>query len=110
MENHDRVVFSDTAVPFYMICTTSDGISYFHFQYESCMMCQGFYGRSFGQPVCSTCHIFLFITDINKDEEGEGGEEYKEVKIFRGNLSVMTQCPIYYGNWSISVSYIVILR
>ncbi|XP_052229478.1 uncharacterized protein LOC127843767 isoform X2 [Dreissena polymorpha] len=34
------------------------------------MYCNGFYGNSFGEPVCGTCHMFLFSADINK-EEGE---------------------------------------
>ena len=41
------------------------------------MMCSGFYGNNYGQPVCSTCHLFLFSVDINK-EDGEG-EVYTEV-------------------------------
>ena len=40
-------------------------------------MCCGFYGNNYGQPVCSTCHLFLFSVDINK-EDGEGGV-YTEV-------------------------------
>ncbi|XP_050397716.1 (E3-independent) E2 ubiquitin-conjugating enzyme UBE2O [Patella vulgata] len=38
--------------------------------FDCCMMCNGFYGGSFGQPVCSTCHLFLFSGDIN-NEDGE---------------------------------------
>lgn len=57
-------------------------------QYSACMMCDGFYGPNFGQPVCSTCHLFLFSSDINK-EEGEQ-EVYFEVMflvtIFAMNL------------------------
>ncbi|KAK3600138.1 hypothetical protein CHS0354_011744 [Potamilus streckersoni] len=37
----------------------------------TCVMCCGFYGNNFGQPVCSTCHLFLFSTDINKEGEEE---------------------------------------
>ena len=40
------------------------------------MMCDGFYGNNFGQPVCSTCHLFLFSADINKEE---GEEVYTKV-------------------------------
>lgn len=47
------------------------------FQYSSCMFCNGFYGKSFGEPVCSTCHMFLFSSDINKQEGEE--EVYTEV-------------------------------
>ncbi|XP_046356638.1 uncharacterized protein [Haliotis cracherodii] len=41
-------------------------------EYAKCMMCDGFYGCNFGQPVCSTCHLFLFSVDINK---GDGEAE-----------------------------------
>ncbi|XP_069112240.1 uncharacterized protein [Argopecten irradians] len=39
-------------------------------EYSRCMICDGFYGSNFGQPVCSTCHLFLFTSDINL-EDGE---------------------------------------
>lgn len=29
-------------------------------QVEACSICEGFYGESFGEPLCSTCHLFLF--------------------------------------------------
>lgn len=29
-------------------------------QTSECYMCNGFYGPSFGEPVCATCHAFLF--------------------------------------------------
>ncbi|XP_070199031.1 uncharacterized protein [Littorina saxatilis] len=45
-------------------------------EYDRCMMCNGFFGKNYGQPVCSTCHLFLFSVDINK-EDGEG-EVYTE--------------------------------
>ncbi|KAK3086564.1 hypothetical protein FSP39_020298 [Pinctada imbricata] len=32
------------------------------------MVCLGYYGHNFGQPVCSTCHLFLFSSDINFDD------------------------------------------
>lgn len=41
--------------------------------YDKCMMCEGFYGGNFGQPVCSTCHLFLFSVDLKG--EGEDGDE-----------------------------------
>ncbi|XP_063416868.1 uncharacterized protein LOC134699107 [Mytilus trossulus] len=45
-------------------------------EYEQCMVCTGFLGNNFGQPVCSSCHLFLFCNDINL-EEGEQ-EVYNE--------------------------------
>ncbi|XP_060569349.1 uncharacterized protein LOC132727783 [Ruditapes philippinarum] len=54
------------------ICNLSNNLEEFlQSEYSACMFCQGFYGKSFGQPVCSTCHLFLFSSDINRDE----GEE-----------------------------------
>ena len=47
------------------------------------MMCNGFHGNNFGQPVCSTCHLFLFSADINKEE---GEEVYTEVWHYRQNM------------------------
>lgn len=44
------------------------------------MVCNGFYGHNFGQPVCSTCHLFLFSNDVNL-EDGEQ-EVYAEVNIY----------------------------
>ncbi|GFN97541.1 ubiquitin-conjugating enzyme e2 d2 [Plakobranchus ocellatus] len=41
--------------------------------HDKCIMCEGFYGRNFGQPVCSTCHLFLFSVDLKGD--GEEGDE-----------------------------------
>ncbi|XP_013387845.1 uncharacterized protein LOC106156942 [Lingula anatina] len=38
-------------------------------EYKTCSVCGGFYGTSFGQPVCSTCHLFLFPDDINNPED-----------------------------------------
>ena len=48
-----------------------------YFQYGQCMVCNGFHGSNFGQPVCSSCHLFLFSNDINL-EDGEQ-EVYNEV-------------------------------
>lgn len=52
-------------------------------------MCNGFYGPNFGQPVCSTCHLFLFPPDINfpddqayaeKADSGDSGNEEPNVE------------------------------
>uniref|UniRef100_T1J244 E2 ubiquitin-conjugating enzyme n=1 Tax=Strigamia maritima TaxID=126957 RepID=T1J244_STRMM len=34
-----------------------------------CYFCNGFYGPCFGEPVCGTCHLFLFPEDINLPED-----------------------------------------
>ena len=44
------------------------------FQREACTVCDGFYGPNFGQPVCSTCHMFLFPQDINLPEDAPYSE------------------------------------
>ncbi|KAL7647339.1 UNVERIFIED_CONTAM: hypothetical protein RMT77_000934 [Armadillidium vulgare] len=51
-----------------------------------CFHCDGYYGPSFGQPVCSTCHMFLYPDDSSlhssslnchdlKVEDGDSGNE-----------------------------------
>lgn len=32
----------------------------FNFNNSTCYLCNGYYGPSFGEPVCVTCHAFLF--------------------------------------------------
>ena len=39
------------------------------FQFKACNACEGFYGTNFSQPVCGTCHYFLFPSDINLPED-----------------------------------------
>lgn len=55
------------------------------FQNDVCYMCNGFYGSNFGEPVCATCHAFLFpdyamngdnievITE--KSDDGDSGND-----------------------------------
>lgn len=33
---------------------------------EDCLMCNGFYSLNFNQPLCSTCHLFLFPASSNE--------------------------------------------
>ncbi|XP_059614415.1 uncharacterized protein LOC132260371 [Phlebotomus argentipes] len=50
---------------------------------SSCWVCNGYYGPCFGQPVCGTCHAFLFpsVTDDEvvvtqlSDDEDSGNDE-----------------------------------
>ena len=53
-------------------------INVFYVQYEACFMCAGFYGLNFNQPLCSTCHMFLYPSNINWLEEAA----YAEVRSF----------------------------
>ena len=50
----------------------------FHLQFSHCHVCEGFYGSNFGQPVCSTCHLFLFPDDIDSNEDGQGFSEKQD--------------------------------
>lgn len=38
----------------------SNQVVYFLFKNSTCRFCNGYYGPSFGEPVCVTCHAFLF--------------------------------------------------
>lgn len=49
----------------------------------TCWICNGYYGSNFGEPICGTCHSFLFApyecearenTEIS-DEEDSGNDE-----------------------------------
>uniref|UniRef100_A0A1B0D1A4 E2 ubiquitin-conjugating enzyme n=1 Tax=Phlebotomus papatasi TaxID=29031 RepID=A0A1B0D1A4_PHLPP len=50
---------------------------------STCWVCNGYYGPCFGQPVCGTCHAFLFpavtddivVTQLSDDEEDSGNDE-----------------------------------
>lgn len=48
------------------------------------MVCEGYYSFNFGQPVCSTCHLFLFSSDI--DIEDGQQEVYAEVVSHQTNF------------------------
>lgn len=54
----------------------------------TCCVCNGYYAPSFGEPLCGTCHAFLFpvvseekrSTDLSDNDEDSGNDEppYKE--------------------------------
>lgn len=65
------------------------GFFFLHFQTTStCCVCNGYYAPSFGEPLCGTCHAFLFpvaaeekrLTDLSDNDEDSGNDEppYKE--------------------------------
>ena len=31
-----------------------------------CNVCNGYYGPAFAQPVCATCHSFLYANDLDQ--------------------------------------------
>ncbi|XP_059476252.1 uncharacterized protein LOC132197166 [Neocloeon triangulifer] len=41
--------------------------SFLH-QHEACSVCSGYYGPCFGEPMCATCHAFLFPDDLGRAE------------------------------------------
>ncbi|XP_014238394.1 uncharacterized protein LOC106660075 [Trichogramma pretiosum] len=57
----------------------------FEFSTSACYVCNGFYGPCFDEPVCATCHAFLFPDDIGllnvpifsekTDDEDSGNDE-----------------------------------
>ncbi|XP_006618164.1 uncharacterized protein LOC102678643 isoform X1 [Apis dorsata] len=61
----------------------------FHFSTITCCFCNGYYGPCFEEPVCSTCHAFLFPNDIGflqvpifsekTDDEDSGNDEPTEL-------------------------------
>ncbi|XP_043250284.1 uncharacterized protein LOC122396179 [Colletes gigas] len=61
----------------------------FQFSTVACCFCNGYYGPCFGEPVCPTCHAFLFPNDIGllqvpifsekTDDEDSGNDEPTEL-------------------------------
>ncbi|CAK9821484.1 Ubiquitin-conjugating enzyme E2 5A [Anthophora retusa] len=61
----------------------------FDFPIITCCFCNGYYGPCFEEPVCSTCHAFLFPNDIGllqvpifsekTDDEDSGNDEPTEL-------------------------------
>ncbi|GAB1867020.1 Ubiquitin-conjugating enzyme E2-17 kDa [Camponotus japonicus] len=57
----------------------------FQFSATACYICNGYYGPCFEEPVCATCHAFLFPNDIDllqvpifsekTDDEDSGNDE-----------------------------------
>ncbi|KAK2580418.1 hypothetical protein KPH14_006168 [Odynerus spinipes] len=57
----------------------------FQFSTTACYICNGYYGPCFEEPVCATCHTFLFPNDIGlfqvpifsekTDDEDSGNDE-----------------------------------
>ena len=33
----------------------------------ACNACNGYYGPAFSQPVCATCHAFLYANDLDQE-------------------------------------------
>ncbi|XP_049787443.1 uncharacterized protein LOC126190881 [Schistocerca cancellata] len=57
----------------------------FEYSCLSCYLCNGYYGPCFGEPVCATCHAFVFPEDLyytvavavlsEKTDDGDSGND-----------------------------------
>lgn len=57
----------------------------FEYTHSSCYLCNGYYGPCFEEPVCATCHAFLFPEDLSyteavalfseKTDDGDSGND-----------------------------------
>lgn len=51
------------------------------FKYDKCWHCESYYGPCFGEPLCMTCHLFLYASNTNTaleiDESGQNGSSNK---------------------------------
>lgn len=73
-------------------------------KYESCFMCSGFYGLNYNQPLCSTCHMFLYPSNINwpecaeKTDSGDSGNEEPNVETdFYSKMEDSFSMPVQYS-------------
>ncbi|KAJ9582862.1 hypothetical protein L9F63_022821 [Diploptera punctata] len=65
----------------------------FEYMNSSCFICNGYYGPCFEEPVCATCHAFLFPEDMSHSEAipiSSEKEEKRETKI-------LEPTDLYYG-------------
>ncbi|XP_045606188.1 uncharacterized protein morgue [Procambarus clarkii] len=76
----------------------------FAHKHDSCFHCSGFYGPNFGQPLCTTCHAFLYPDDPSKlpsvgpyqektDDGDSGNEEPREPGDYYQTQEQMQQLP-----------------
>lgn len=67
-------------------CSNSDNFTEeFEFNQSTCYICNGYYGPCFGEPVCATCHAFLFPEELScrdpmpvfseKTDDGDSGND-----------------------------------
>ncbi|XP_023715843.1 uncharacterized protein LOC111868948 [Cryptotermes secundus] len=49
-------------------CSEQVFVEDFEYVHSSCYICNGFYGPCFEEPVCATCHAFLFPEDMSHSE------------------------------------------
>ncbi|CAB3257075.1 unnamed protein product [Arctia plantaginis] len=76
----------------------------FEFNNSTCYICNGYYGPSFGEPVCSTCHAFLFpdfpsylptsYFCSEKTDDGDSGNDEPSDLNFSSERKVNRACPL----------------
>ncbi|KAJ2948640.1 hypothetical protein O0L34_g7895 [Tuta absoluta] len=100
-DNNDKLVAS----------TPFDQPIEFEFNNSTCHVCNGYYGPSFGEPVCVTCHAFLF-PDLpylpssyfysEKTDDGDSGNDEPSDMNYSSDRRVNRACPLpawwYYRN------------
>lgn len=76
----------------------------FEYDHVSCYLCNGYYGPCFGEPVCATCHAFVFPEDLYytvivpilslKTEDGDSGnDEPTDLYYFLDRRQSQQQAP-----------------
>ncbi|KAK4320247.1 hypothetical protein Pmani_008858 [Petrolisthes manimaculis] len=76
----------------------------FSHPHMSCFQCNGYYGPNFCQPLCSTCHVFLYPDDASKlpsvgpyqekiDDGDSGNEEPREPSDYYQSPELVQQDP-----------------
>lgn len=100
-----------------MIWKQNQSISVIISQNPTCYLCNGYYGPSFGEPVCVTCHEFLY-PDIphhlpnsyilsEKTDDGDSGNDEPSVGELMYNDRRLTRALQQQGipNWAFRVSW-----
>ncbi|XP_018330336.1 uncharacterized protein LOC108740507 isoform X2 [Agrilus planipennis] len=64
----------------------------FNYENPSCYICNGYYGPSFDEPTCATCHAFLYPNvapdhplTIYSDDDSDSGNDEPADNLFRPN-------------------------
>ncbi|CAH0401315.1 unnamed protein product [Chilo suppressalis] len=84
----------------------------FEFNNNTCYVCNGYYGPSFGEPVCITCHAFLFpdfpsyfpssYFSSEKTDDGDSGNDEPSDLNYSADRKMYRACQLpacwYYRN------------
>ncbi|XP_023954417.1 uncharacterized protein LOC112058006 [Bicyclus anynana] len=76
----------------------------FEFNNSSCYVCNGYYGPNFGEPVCVTCHTFLFpdfpsylpssYFSSEKTDDGDSGNDEPSDLNYSAERKFNKACPL----------------